>query len=77
MCVLHSFLDFSAPQASGADPNTFRLAVDQRSDWLEIGLEDPLGFVVGMTDVVSRAGSFPAYSTDSGHLSSVLRRSKR
>ncbi len=58
VCVLHSFLDFSAPQASSADTNTLRLAVDQRSDWLEIGLEDPLGFVVGMTDVMARLATF-------------------
>jgi hypothetical protein len=58
MCVLHSFFDFSAPQASGADPNTLSLAVDQCSDWLEVGLEDPFGFVVGMTDVMARLATF-------------------
>ena len=58
VCVLHSFLDFSATQASGADPNTLRLAVDECSDWLEVGFEDPLGLVVGMTDVMARLATF-------------------
>jgi hypothetical protein len=57
-CVLHSFLDFSATQASCADPNTLRLAVDQCSDWLKVGFEDPLGLVIGMTDVMARLATF-------------------
>ena len=58
VCVLHSFLDFSATQASGADPNTLRLAVDQCSDWLKVGFENPLGLVVSMTDVMARLATF-------------------
>ena len=58
VCLLHSFLDFSATQASGADPNAFSLTVDQCSDRLEVRLEDSLCLVVGMTDVMTRLATF-------------------
>jgi len=51
--LLNGFLNFATAQAARANPNTFRLTVDQGSDWLEVGLEDPLGLVIGMTDVVA------------------------
>ena len=58
LCLLHSFLDFSATQASCADPNALRLTVDQCPDRLEVRLEDPLGLVVGMTDIMARLATF-------------------
>jgi hypothetical protein len=51
--LLNGLLDFAATQAPCANPNAFGLTVDQRSDRLEVGLEDPLGLVIGMTDVMA------------------------
>ena len=51
--LLNGFLNFAATQAPCANPNAFGLTVDQRSDWLKVGLEDPLGLVIGMTDVMT------------------------
>jgi len=51
--LLNSFLDFAATQATCADPNALGLTVDHGPDRLEIGLEDPLGLVVGVTDVIA------------------------
>jgi hypothetical protein len=52
------FLDFAATETAGTDPNAFRLTVDQCSDWLEVGLEDPLGLVIGVTDVMAGLAAF-------------------
>jgi hypothetical protein len=51
-------LDFAATEAAGTDPKAFRLTVDQCPDWLEVGLEDPLGFVIGVTDVMAGLAAF-------------------
>jgi hypothetical protein len=51
--LLNGFLDFATTQAACADPNAFGLTVDQCPDWLEVGLEDPLGLVIGMADVIA------------------------
>ena len=56
--LLDGFLDFAAAQAACADPNALRLTVDQGSDRLEVRLEDPLGLVVGMTDVMAGLATF-------------------
>ena len=56
--LLNGFLNFAATQAACADPNAFWLTVDQCSDWLEVGLEDPLGLIVGMTDVMAGLTTF-------------------
>jgi hypothetical protein len=56
--TLNGFLDFAATQAACADPNTFWLTVDQCPDWLEVGLEDPLGLVIGVTDVMAGLATF-------------------
>ena len=56
--TLNSFLDFPATQAASADSNAFRLTVDQCPDWLEVGLEDPLGLVIGVTDVMAGLATF-------------------
>ena len=49
---LDRFLHKTGAEAAGADLDAFRGAVDQRLDGLEIGIEDPLGLVVGVTDVI-------------------------
>ena len=51
--LLDGFLDLAATQAARADPNAFGLTVDQCPDWLEVGLEDPLGLVIGVADVIA------------------------
>jgi hypothetical protein len=54
----NSFLDFAATETAGADANAFGLTVDQCPDWLEVGLEDPLGLVIGVTDVMAGLATF-------------------
>ncbi len=54
----NSFLNFAATQTPCTNPNAFGLTVDQRSDWLEVGLEGPLGLVIGMTDIMARLAPF-------------------
>ena len=56
--TLNGFLDFAATQAACADSNAFRLTVDQCPDWLEVGLEGPLGLVIGVTDVMAGLATF-------------------
>jgi hypothetical protein len=56
--LLNGFLNFAATQAACADPNAFRLTVNQCTDWLEVGLEDPLGLVIGVTDVMAGLATF-------------------
>ena len=51
--LLNGFLDFAAAETACADPNAFGLTVDQCPDWLEVGLEDPLGLVIGVADVIA------------------------
>jgi hypothetical protein len=55
---LDGFEDPAATQAARTDPNAFRLPIDQCSDWLKVGLEDPLGLVVGVTDVMAGLAAF-------------------
>ena len=54
----NSFLDFAATETACADPNAFGLTVDQCPDWLEVGLEDSLGLVIGMTDIMTGLATF-------------------
>ena len=54
----NSFLDLAATEAACADPNAFGLTVDQGSDWLEVGLKDPLGLVIGVTDIMAGLATF-------------------
>ena len=51
--LLNGFLDFAAAETACADPNAFGLTVDQCPDWLEVGLEDPLGLIIGVADVIA------------------------
>jgi hypothetical protein len=54
----NSFLDFAATQAACADPYAFWLTVDQCPDWLEVGLKDALGLVIGVTDIMAGLATF-------------------
>ena len=64
---LNRFFDFAAAKTTGADPNALRLTVDQSPDWLEIWFEDPLGLVIGVTDVIAGLAAFAAEITCKGH----------
>ena len=57
-CQLDGFLDLAATETACADTNAFWLTVDQCPDWLEVGLEDPLGLVIGVTDVMAGLAAF-------------------
>ena len=60
-------MDFAATKAACADPNAFGLAINQCSDWLEVGLEDPLGLVIGMTDIMAGLATFATEITGKCH----------
>jgi hypothetical protein len=59
--MLDGLLNLAATETACADPNAFRLPVDQCPDWLEVGLEDPLGLVIGVTDVMT---GLPTFATE-------------
>ena len=67
MSLLNSFLDFAAAETACADPNAFWLTVDQCPDWLEVGLEDPLGFVIRVTDIMAGLTTFATEITSKCH----------
>lgn len=64
---LDGLLDFTAAQAACADPNALWLTVNQCTDWLEVRLEDPLGLVIGVTDVIAGLATFAAEITCKCH----------
>ncbi len=64
---LNGFLNFAATETPCADPDAFRLPVDQRPDWLEVGLEGPLGLIIGVTDVMTGLATFAAEITCKCH----------
>jgi hypothetical protein len=82
--LLNGFLNFAATQAACADPNAFWLTVNQCPDWLEVRLEDPLGLVIGVTDVMAGLATFAAeiackchgYTPSSSRIDARLRSSK-
>ncbi len=60
-------MDFAAAQTTGAHSNTLRLPIDHSSDWLEIRFENPLGLVIGVTDVIAGLATLAAEITCKGH----------
>ena len=82
--LLKGFLDLAATEAACADPNPFRLTIDQCSDWLEVGLEDSLGLVIGVTDIMAGLATFATeiackchgYTPSSSRIGTRLVRSK-
>jgi hypothetical protein len=56
--LLNGFLNFAASETPGANPNAFGLTVDQSPDWLEVGLEGPFGFIIGVTDIMAGLATF-------------------
>lgn len=65
--MLDGFLNLAATETACADPNAFRLPVDQCPDWLEVGLEDPLGLVIGVTHVMAGLATFATEITCKCH----------
>ena len=65
--LLNGFLDLAATETARADPNAFWLTVDQCPNWLEVGLEDPLGLVIGVTDVIAGLATFATEITCKCH----------
>ena len=55
---LDGFLDLATAETARTNPNALCLTVDQCPDRLEVGLEDPLGLVVGMTDIMAGLATF-------------------
>ena len=49
---LDGFLYKAGPQTSRANFDPLSRAIDKRSDTLKIGAKHPVGFIVGMTDIV-------------------------
>ena len=58
---------------TGADANTFGLAIHQCSHSLQIGKPTSLGFVVGMADIIASLGSLATNLTDAGHMRATLK----
>ena len=65
---LDGFLDEAGTEAAGADPDMFVRPVDQRPDSLEIWIEDTLGLVVGMADVMTAPGMLSAHFACESHV---------
>ena len=64
---LNRLLDQPRAQASGAHTNARGAAIDQCPYPLQIGVEHPLGLVIGVTDVVPALVPFAAYLTYECH----------
>ena len=51
---LEGLFDLPAAKATGADADTLGRTVNHGADALEVGVERPFGFIVGVTDVMAR-----------------------
>lgn len=60
-------LDPAGVDALGADENLLRLAAQASSYSLQVGLPDPLGLIMRMTDIVSDRPSLATNCADSCH----------
>ncbi len=58
--------------ATRADSNTLGFAVHDGSHSLQIGKPTPLGFIVGVADIVSSRGSLATDFANSGHMYATL-----
>ena len=68
-CPSRSLLDFPGPDATGARPDALGLAVDDRSDALEVGVPAPVRLIIGVADVVPKDGAFATDFAYSSHRS--------
>lgn len=50
---LDSLFDQTAPQATRAYANSLRRSIDDGAHPLQVGIERPLGLIIGMADVVT------------------------
>jgi hypothetical protein len=68
-CDLYRFLDFAATNATSADTDPPRRAVDQGPDGLQIWSKYPSRSVIGMADIIAGGMMLPAHLADPGHSS--------
>ena len=66
--VSDNFLYFTGPDAAGTDFYGLDRAVLHGTDLLQVRAPHGTGFVVGVTDIISGNGFFPADFTLLGHL---------
>jgi hypothetical protein len=69
---LYRFLDLAATNATGADTDPARRAVDQGPDGLQIRSKYPSRSVIGMADIIAGGMMLPADLADPGHSSAPL-----
>jgi hypothetical protein len=69
---LYRFLDLAATDATGADTDPARRAVDQGPDGLQIRSKYPSRSVIGMADIIAGGMMLPAHLADPGHSSAPL-----
>jgi hypothetical protein len=50
---LESFFDFSAAEATGANPDAPCRSVNHGADTLQVGVERPFRLIVGVTDIMA------------------------
>jgi hypothetical protein len=61
------FLHQAGAEATGANPEMFMRAVHQGTDSLQVRIEDTLGLVVGVADVMAALMPLPADITCKSH----------
>jgi hypothetical protein len=61
------FGDFASLDAAGANPETFRLAINPGIDRLQINVEASVAEIVGLADIVSYARFLAAYFANLCH----------
>ena len=69
---LDRFFDLAAPNATGADADAPRRAVDQGSNRLQIRSKDPSRSVVRMANIVAGGVMLPAHLANPCHSSAPL-----
>ena len=70
--ALDRFVDLAAANATGADADALRRAVDQGSNRLQIRSKHPSRTVIRMANIVAGGVMFPADLADPGHSSAPL-----
>jgi hypothetical protein len=69
---LYCFFDLAATNATCADTDPARRAVDQGPDGLQIRSKYPSRSVIGMADIIAGGMMLPAHLADPGHSSAPL-----
>ena len=66
--VLQRFYDVAGANATGADLDARDRSLPEGLYLLQVGMPGPASLVVGVTDVVTEAGTLAAYFTYFGHV---------